>query len=32
MVGGKGAKFVWEKNSIDQGEATLRKVWEKLPY
>jgi hypothetical protein len=29
MVGGKGAKFVWEKNSIDQGEATLRKVWEK---
>jgi glutaminyl-peptide cyclotransferase len=29
MVGGKGAKFVWEKNSIDQGESILRKVWEK---
>ena len=29
MVGGKGAKFVWEKNSITYAESTLRKVWEK---
>jgi Zn-dependent M28 family amino/carboxypeptidase len=29
MVGGKGATFIWEKNSIDQGETYLRKVWEK---
>jgi len=29
MVGGKGATFVWENNSITQGESILRKVWEK---
>jgi len=29
MVGGKGAAFVWENNSITQGESILRKVWEK---
>lgn len=29
MVGGKGATFVWEGNSITQGEKILRKVWEK---
>lgn len=29
MVGGKGATFIWEKNSINQGESILRNVWEK---
>ncbi len=29
MVGGRGATFVWEKNSVTQGENILRKVWEK---
>lgn len=29
MVGGKGATFIWEQHSINQGENILRKVWEK---
>lgn len=29
MVGGRGATFVWEQFSINQGESILRKVWEK---
>ncbi len=29
MVGGKGAKFVWENNSVTQGESILRLVWGK---
>lgn len=28
MVGGKGAKFVWEGYSIQQGEPVLRRVWD----
>ncbi len=28
MVGGKGAKFVWEKHSFDYAPTILRKVWD----
>lgn len=28
MVGGKGAKFVWEGYSVEQAEPVLRRVWD----